>query len=194
MNHFIPISTVLTTENFRLRIPTEEDIPFIFSATRHDGFNDGMQWDAPEKESDLLKPLQDNIEAWNSGGGYTFTIESKKNNDPKGRISIRKTEEDQVWHVGFWTHPEEQGKGIMTESLAAVIKFGFNQLGAVKIQSCYAIWNKASEKVMINNGMKYVRHMALGFKKKGVWVAENQLVLSKEDWMTKQSIEYTCDF
>jgi ribosomal-protein-alanine N-acetyltransferase len=194
MNQNIPLSTILYSDRFKLRIPSEDDIPFIFSATRHDGFNDGMQWDAPENESDLLKPLQDNIEAWKSGSGYTFTIECKKRNDLKGRISIRKAEAEKVWHVGFWTHPKEQGKGVMTEALAAVIEFGFKQLGALKIQSCYAIWNKASEKVMINNGMKFEKYIEQGLYKKGEWVPENQLEISKEEWQNSPGEPSVCDF
>ena len=46
----LPETTTIHTENYRLRIPDESDIDFVFSATRYAGFNDGMQWEALKAE------------------------------------------------------------------------------------------------------------------------------------------------
>ena len=63
--------------------------------------------------------------------------------------------EEQVWNVGFWTHPDSQSQGIMTEVLSGILKFGFEDLSAVRIEACHVIWNKASEKVLKKNGFEY---------------------------------------
>lgn len=57
----IPTSHQIETPRFLLRIPNETDIPFVFSATRFKGFNDGMVWEPPEKQEDLIAPLQRRI-------------------------------------------------------------------------------------------------------------------------------------
>ena len=46
----------------------------------------------------------------------------------------------------------------------------------------HALWNKASEKVLLRNGMIFERYVAEGFKKNGEWVEENLLVINREQW------------
>lgn len=178
----IPTSYTLETTRFILRLPSIDDIPRIFSATRYEGFNDGMLWEPPKEEAELVEPLNNNINAWESGEGFSFSIVKKENSKLLGRLSIRQLDEEDVWDVGFWTHPDSQGQGVMTESLAAVIKFGFEKLSATKIEACHAIWNKASEKVLKANGLTFAKYIEKGFQKRGEWIDENLLVLTKEDW------------
>lgn len=178
----IPTSHQIQTPRFLLRIPNEADIPFVFSATRFKGFNDGMVWEPPEKEEDLIAPLERNKTVWEEGKGYAFTITEKKDGKPLGRISIRKTNKENRWNVGFWTHPESQKQGIMTEALKGILGFGFEELSATEIEACHALWNKASEKVLLRNGMIFERYLAEGFQKNGKWVEENLLVINKEQW------------
>lgn len=179
----IPKSLVLETPRLRLRLPSLEDLPHIFSATRYPGFNDGMLWEAPEKEEELIRPLENSIQAWEKGIGYTFTIEQRGSDQFLGRVSIRQTDQVGTWNIGFWTHPEHQGKGIMSEAVKVVIDFGFEQLEAQEVEACYALWNKASERVLQKNGMQFVRHIERGFLKKGKWVEENLLAMPKSDWL-----------
>ena len=159
-----------------------EDIPHIFSATRYEGFNDGMVWEAPKNSEELIEPYHRGIKAWEEGKGYGFTIEDKETREFLGKISIRNTEIKDRWNVGFWTHPEHQKKGIMTEGLGGIIEFGFKSLGARAIDACHAIWNKGSEKVLKRNGMKFVEYLEKGFRKNGKWVEQNLLAINREEW------------
>ena len=170
---------MLKTERCFLRHVTEEDIPHVFSATRYDGFNEGMVWDAPAEPSELLKPYQDNCEAWLSGRAYVFTIETHELTFI-GRISIRTTDSEGLWNIGFWTHPEKQGQGYMTEALARVLRFGFEDLSATEIEGCHASWNEASRKVLTKCGMKWREHISQGFQKRGEWVAEERLSITRK--------------
>lgn len=178
----IPKTYTIKTERLLLRIPSKDDIPYIFSATRFAGFNDGMQWNPPAKAEDLLAPLERNLQAWESGEGFSFTITKQGNSALIGRISIRKTTATNVWNIGFWTHPNTQNQGIMTEAVRAILQFGFDVLKAIRIEACYATWNKASEKVMLKNGMKPIRFIEKGFLKNGEWVRENLLAIGLDNW------------
>ncbi|MDJ0612230.1 MAG: GNAT family N-acetyltransferase [Rhizobiaceae bacterium] len=153
----------LYSKHFQLRKPSIEDIPHIFTATRVKGFNDGMAWDPPESMSDLEEPLLRNLQGWKNGTNYTFTIEEKTTETFLGRISIRH-EEGQVYDIGFWTHPEHQRKGIMTEVVAEVINFGFDNLDAETIYAGHAVWNIASKKVLEKNGFAFVDIQKNGFE------------------------------
>ena len=100
---------ILETDRCKLRQIKKEDIPFIFSATRYKGFNDGLLWDAPESEDELVEGYDERvIKTWNKGQSYAFTICLKEENKQLGSISIRK-DFDRVWTTGFWLHPQSQG-------------------------------------------------------------------------------------
>ena len=176
----LPLDFTLNTQHFSLRIPDESDLEFVFSTTQYPGFHDGMLWDPPKSTEELIQPLKNNLKSWKEGSGYSFTIETKEPPPERlGRITIRKTESKNIWNVGFWTHPKHQGKGIMTEALKAITDFGFSELYAEEITADYAIWNKASEKVLLKNGFRFSRHIEKGYFKNGKWESENQLVLKK---------------
>lgn len=179
----LPLSFTIETVNLKLRIPSKADIPSIFAATRKEGFNDGMAWEAPADESELIAPLHSTLKKWKEGNGIAFTIEHKESGAFLGRISIRKTKAATVWNIGFFTHPTHQGKGVMTEAVAAILRFGFTKLAAIRIEAEYAIWNKASEKVLQKNGMTFVKYIEKGLLKKGKWVAENRVAIDDEKWL-----------
>ncbi len=176
-------NTQLETSRLVLKIPSLEEVPFIFSATRFEGFNDGMLWDPPKTEEPIIESYHRNIKAWEEGRGFSFSLYNKSNNDFIGRISIRKEEEKDLWNIGFWTHPEQQGNGYMTEAVSAVLAFGFESLHAQRIEACHALWNKASEKVLKKNGMTFIRYIEKGFLKKEKWIEENLLGINRSRWM-----------
>lgn len=179
----IPLTEIIETKRCRLRIVSEEDIPYIWSATRYEGFNDGMTWDAPEKIEELEGPLKKNIESWKKGTNYSFTIEDKENADFLGRIAIRKGKDDIKWSIGFWIHPKYYRKGYAKEAAMEIVKFGFERLDADIIESCCATWNIASKKIFESVGMKFIKENKCGFKKKGKCVPEFDYEIKKEDWM-----------
>ena len=179
----IPKDFTINTERLLLRIPHLEDIPFIVSATRFEGFNDGMLWEPPASGDELIAPFEKNIIAWENNSAFSFTITSKNSSSLIGRISIRQEPEKNVWNIGFWTHPDFQNKGYMSESTLAIFSFGFTKLHAERIIANHAIWNKASEQVLKKCGMTFKQYIEKGFLKHGKWVDENQLEITKQDWL-----------
>jgi ribosomal-protein-alanine N-acetyltransferase len=179
-----PKTFALETERLVLRLPSEADIPHVFSATRYLGFNDGMLWDPPDHPDEISASLLRNQQAWENGEAFGFSVYDKTSGQFLGRISIRPADQEKRWNIGFWTHPEQQGRGIMSEAVDAILAFGFQQLEAREIEACHAIWNKASERVLQKNGFQFERYIEQGFQKRGEWVAENLLVLKQEDWLS----------
>ena len=172
----LPATLVIETPRCRLRRVTAADMPFAFSATRHPGFCDGMPWDPPVAVEDLKIPLAKNDGEWQAGTGFVFTIESKDTSTCLGRISLRKVD-DCTWTLGFWTHPDHQGQGYMTEAAIALTRFTFDQLQATEIRALHAIWNRASRRVLEKAGFQFVEHLPQGFQKHGQWVPEDLLSL-----------------
>ena len=106
----------------------------------------------------MLDPYFSNVKAWEEDSGYAFSIDEKEKREFVGRISIRPKEND-VWDIGFWTHPEKQNKGSMSEAVSAILWFGFEELKAEQIVACHAVWNKASEKVLLRSGMSFLEFL-----------------------------------
>jgi ribosomal-protein-alanine N-acetyltransferase len=177
----IPHETVILSKRLRLRRFSKSDIPFVFSASRYVGFCDGMRWSPPEREDELLEPCLANEQAWQSGAAYVFTIESLSTAESLGRIAVRR-QEGSLWDLGFWTHPLHQRQGYMTEATAALIEFGFVQLGASEIQAAHATWNVASRRVLEQAGLHFIRHVPEGFQKNGEWIEEDLLSITRQQW------------
>jgi [ribosomal protein S5]-alanine N-acetyltransferase len=184
------ISRDLTIQTARclLRCPSVEDIPHVYSATRFAGFNDGMQWEAPGTINELDEPLRESLLTWDEGKIFSFTIADPASNSLLGRIGIRKTDRLDVWNLGFWTHPEHQGKGYMTESVLAILEFGFSRLGAIQIEASYALWNKGSQRVLEKVGMKSVAYIPHAFQKRGHWIEANKTSITKQQWLLYQRL------
>lgn len=176
-----PASYSIETARCRLRHVSKDDIPHIFSATRYPGFNDGMLWDPPATEEELIAPHEANVKAWAEDRGYTFSIEKMDSKEFIGRIAIRR-QKGTVWNFGFWTHPEKQNQGFMTEAATALMAFGFEELGASQITACHALWNKPSETVLKKLRMRFLETIAEGYQKNGEWVVENLLGITREEW------------
>lgn len=177
----IPSDTIIVTDRLRLRRFSKADIPFVFSASRYEGFCDGMRWSPPQREDELFAPYEANEQAWFTGSGYTFTIEDRSTADPLGRICIRR-QDGSLWDLGYWTHPLHQRKGYMTEATLALIDFGFMQLGASEIEAAHATWNVASRRVLEQAGLRFIRHVPEGFQKNGKWIEEDLLSITRRQW------------
>jgi [ribosomal protein S5]-alanine N-acetyltransferase len=187
----IPLDYTITTDRCTLRSPAESDIAHVFSATRHAGFNDGMAWGPPQSPEELIAPLKRNLELWTKGESYTFTIVENPSGDFVGRIVIRKTEKPEVWNLGFWTHPNLQSRGFMTEAARAILRFGFTILGAEEIEACHVVWNKASRRVLEKIGMNEIEFIEKGLFKEACWIPEFRMSIKNQTTEPKQALEPT---
>ncbi len=183
MEQVIPKDFQIKTTRCLLRCPSEDDIPHIFSATRVVGFNDGMLWEPPTHMDELYKPLHESLLAWGTGKAFAFTITALHSKILLGRIGIRKSKQINVWNIGFWTHPDHQRQGYITESANVITEFGFKRLGALRIEASHALWNKGSQRVLEKIGMRFMEYIPQGFQKKGQWIEENKMGITKEEWL-----------
>ena len=179
----VSLDTILQTERLTLRRPQETDVAFIFDATRYPGFNDGMLWDPPESLEDCLAPYYEAIKAWEAGERYLFTMTLKAGGSPVGRVALE--ERDYGTSVGYWTHPAYQNYGYMTEALVEVVRFAFGSLGIPSLEARHADWNLASRRVLEKCGFRFRKRIVQGFLKRGEWVPEDVLMLSRNDWLKR---------
>ena len=180
----LPFDYRLETARLTLRSPREEDMAFVFDASRNPGFNDGMLWDAPVSLEACRELYEDAVRCWESGECYVFTLVRRDSGEAVGRLGVR---DGCSLSVGFWTHPTHQNNGYMTEALQAALRLAFETLEAPSVEACHADWNLASRRVLENCGFRFKRHVEQGFLKNGEWFAEDVLAISRQQWETARS-------
>lgn len=63
--------------------------------------------------------------------------------------------------LSYWIALPHRNKGYMTEAAAAMIDYGFSELGLKRIQAYHAVENPASGRVLEKAGMRYEGTMRL---------------------------------
>ncbi len=59
--------------------------------------------------------------------------------------------------VNYYVAPQHRGQGFATESLSAVLRFGFDEIKLTRIQARRAPENLSSERVMLKAGLRFER-------------------------------------
>jgi len=85
-----------------------------------------------------------------------WAIENKQDSKMIGSIDFVKwDEESNVAEIGYALNSKYWNKGLMTEALKPVLKFGFENMGLNRIEITCDERNVASSKVAEKNGLKY---------------------------------------
>ncbi len=179
---------ILHTARCTLRCISIADEEHVWTASRHPGFTDGMLWNPPETKEEMRPFTEKAISDWANDIRYCWTIEGRDDHRFIGRIEIRRLEEKdhEVYDLGFWVHPNEWGKGYMTEAALEVLRFGFEDLGTQKILSGYAPWNTASKKVHEKIGMRNIGYFENYTTKNGKPFPEERYELTRAEWKKAQ--------
>ena len=146
----------ITTDRIKLRLIELSDLESIhqlLSLPETDEYNVlGIPKDIKETES-IIKPwiAENNL---NEIRNYTFAIEDQLNKKFIGlfglKLGTKKYKRGEVWykiHVDFWN------KGYATESLKAILSFGFETLKLHRMEAGCAVENIGSIKVLEKVGM-----------------------------------------
>ncbi|MBQ8292605.1 MAG: GNAT family N-acetyltransferase [Bacilli bacterium] len=140
-----------------------------------------MTWDVHQNVEVTKEIIKIWMNEFNNSPNITFGIEYLENHNLIGTISFFKVDLSfKETEVGYCIAYDYWNKGIMTEALKAVLKFGFQTLGFEKINACHDSENPASGKVMMKAGMKYVSSSERIISK------NIQLInysLTKEEWL-----------
>ena len=96
------------------------------------------------------------IDEYNHNNFYNWAIELKEAGEVIGNISVVNLYENyQSCEIGYCMSKKHWNKGIMTESLKAVIDYLFSEVGFNRIEARHDTDNIASGKVMMKSGMRY---------------------------------------
>jgi len=102
------------------------------------------------------KKLQEIIDKNKKGNYYEFAIIYK--NKFVGLVCLEKPSQNKkIFTLGYVVGRKYWGKGIATEAVKQVLKFGFNKLKLKKIVADNDEDNPASARVLEKNGFKFIK-------------------------------------
>ena len=87
--------------------------------------------------------------------------------------------------IGYVINPKYHGKGIATEVVGRVIRYGFENLSLERIEGKFMIENEASRRVMEKNGMIFEGVRRNGMLIKGIYRIVGICAIIREEFFKK---------
>lgn len=145
---------VITTDRLLLRPTTPADVEMVFFLRSDAGVLEYIDREpAPTHEEALefIKLITGNT---SDNTGITWAIcLSEAPAEMIGQVCFwRLDKQNHRAEIGYVLHPAYQGKGIMREAAAAVIKYGFTDMKLHSIEANINPGNLASKKLLEHNG------------------------------------------
>lgn len=143
----------LTSERLRLRKMTEADASDLFVLRCREDLMRFIPRPLAVDISDAALLIQKANDATDKGDAVNWGITLKGENKVIGSIGyVRMNKENYRAEIGYLLHSDYHGKGIMQEAVAAVIDYGFTDLGLHSIEAIIHPDNKASAAVALRAG------------------------------------------
>ena len=145
---------VLTTERLVLRKMQLSDVPSLLQYVNNKIISDNIiNIPYPYLEEDAISRFNFILQGFKNEERYVFAVTLKDKNELIGEIGIHLDKDHNRAEIGYWIGEPFWGSGIATESVRAILEFGFNTLQLNKIHATHYTDNPASGKVLSNNKM-----------------------------------------
>ncbi|MGI4742957.1 MAG: GNAT family N-acetyltransferase [Janthinobacterium lividum] len=144
----------LTTSRLLLRAFAPADIPRLLTlAGNYEVAQNTLNIPYPYTEADAWHWLHLTRQGYALQTGYAFALELRATGEFVGGIGLTLEPRFDRAEAGYWLGQPYWGRGLATEALAAVLRFGFLKLELNKIYATHIAGNPASGQVMLKNGM-----------------------------------------
>jgi RimJ/RimL family protein N-acetyltransferase len=144
----------LNTNRLKLRRIQAEDIPSLVKYANNKKIADNvLNIPHPYQEPDAVFRISYVVQGFKNKARYVFAVILKEREELIGEASLHLDNTNNIAELGYWVGEPFWNKGIATEAVKAVLKFGFEKLGLTIIFATCHEENKASGTVLLNNGM-----------------------------------------
>jgi ribosomal-protein-alanine N-acetyltransferase len=142
------------TPRLLLRAFALADVPHLVAlAGNYEVAKNTLNIPHPYQEEDARRWVQLTEENYAQRTGYAFAVELKATSSFIGGIGLTVDRRFDRAEAGYWLGQPYWGRGLATEALAALLRFGFESLALNKIYATHIAGNPASGQVMLKNGM-----------------------------------------
>jgi ribosomal-protein-alanine N-acetyltransferase len=173
----------LITARLKLRRMQLSDLPSLMKYVNNPKISDQIfNIPYPYQEEDAVFRMNFVLQGFKNRERYVFAITYKDQDELIGEIGLHLDKANNHGQFGYWLGEPFWGKGIVSEALAAILKFGFTQLELNKIYATHYPDNPASGKVMIANHMIKEAELKEHYKIEGTYRSVNQYRLTRQEY------------
>ncbi len=173
----------LTTNKLTLRKIRSSDISSLLKYCNNKNISDQIiNIPYPYLEEDAVFRMNFVLQGFKNKERYVFAISFKDSEELIGEIGLHLDKGNNCAQFGYWIAEPFWGKGIATEALAAILKFGFETLHLNKIYATHYPDNLSSGKVMLNNKMIKEAEMKEHYKINDTYKNVIQYRLTKREY------------
>jgi len=152
-----PLTTRLATARLLLRPPRTSDVAELRRVLRTNREH-LRPWspatppgEDPASITEVSKAVLRQRRDWKEGSAYHFMVASKE--DPTrflGKVALTGIVRGAFWgaYLGYWMAGDHQNQGLATESIAAVLAFGFDVVDLHRVQAAIMPTNARSLRVI----------------------------------------------
>lgn len=163
---------VLDAPGVRLRAFLESDAARVAQACRDERTRHWLaELPSPYEEEDALSFIHGRTGLRASGDGLSWAIADPETDLLLGSVGLFDLTDDlALGEIGYWTHPEARGRGVMTTAVRLVLGHAFGTLGVRCVVAYAAGQNRASRHVLVASGFEDI-----GIEPLGAVTAEGRL-------------------
>jgi len=173
----------LTTPRLLLRAFAEADIPGLIAlAGNYEVARHTLNIPHPYTEAAARHWLQFTQQARAQNTAFPFALVLRATGEFIGGMGLTLEPRFDRAEVGYWLGQPYWGRGLATEALAAVLRFGFEELHLNKIYATHHADNSASGRVMQKNGMHKEGELAQHIKREGRYYDLWQYRLTRQEY------------
>ena len=173
----------LTTPRLFLRAFAEADIPHLITlAGNYEVARNTLNIPHPYTEAAAWHWLHLTQQDYAQHTAYAFALEVRATGEFVGGIGLTLEPRFDRAEAGYWLGQPHWGQGLATEALAAVLHFGFIELGLNKIYATHHADNPASGKVMQKNGLVKEGELVQHIKRDGQYHDLWQYRLTRQEY------------
>jgi len=93
------------------------------------------------------------IDAWKAGEFFGFYLFDRDDRSFVGCCTINEIDHVRLRaNLGYWIRTNRQGRGLATEMVPKIARFGFDRLGLQRLEIVAAVGNDASQRVALKVG------------------------------------------
>lgn len=177
----------LTTDRFILRKPSLDDTDDMYEYAKDVGVTKYLTWSPHADKAFTLEYLTYLQTRYKAGEFYDWAIVCKDSGKMIGTCGFTRIDcKNDLAEIGYVLNPQYHGKGIMTEVVGRIIKFGFENLSLNRIECKFIKGNDASLRVMEKNQMQFEGIIRGGMLIKGNYKDIGLCAILRKDFYEKE--------
>lgn len=147
---------VLETERLVLRKMQKTDADDMYDYARRAETTEYLMWNPHPNRKFSYQYLVYLNQRYKQGEFYDWALEYRDSGKMIGTCGFTRFDQsNSAAEVGYVINPDYRGRGLATEALRRVIRFGFDYLELHRIEAKYMDGNDASRRVMEKCGMVF---------------------------------------